>query len=595
MKIRRSSIWLSLALSLIACASTEEDPAGSADGSTTTADSGTDAQPTHEDAGSDAEATDAGIDGETSDGGTDGGNGNDGGPTQNDAGPPKCSVAGKIPASCPDFAAYSTFVQEATGPLSVAPTACGGTDVIVTVGQSLATVVSSSAANATICLKSGVHRATQTAVPKAGQTIRGEAGAILRGSIDITSGWTTSGSVFTKHVVLPNTPSQSMPAGLTCEDDVNNPCVYAEDVFVNGTQPKRVGSAGAVTAGSYYVAYPGGNAIDITLGTLGTTIEIASTPSAITMNQTNVTVANFVVEQFASPANNGAIVINPSATNAKVHDMELRNNHASGIKHYAPGSLITSNHAHHNGQLGIFTSGGDGSTFNHNELDHNNNDWFLTTDGAAGGIKISSDNVTVNFNKVHDNYNRGIWVDVGATTITIAGNLVQNNYSNGIMYEISSAASIHHNTVIGNALKNPDGRQNPGCTSVACGAGIVLNNVNGACVYANTVQGNLNGVSVIEKYRTASTPVNRTRNVTVYDNQIALDSPKNLAGVGLSFNPSAADPTSDPYAAASLNVFYRNSYTNTSTAGKQFLWDRMLGTKQTWTTTNMQDACGTFL
>jgi len=586
MRFIRSYVWLPLGIAVVACASDESDAPSPNDAGSTFTDGG---------GGDDAQVVDAGDasgdasgDAETADGG--------GADSGDDGGPPTCSVAGKIPASCPDYAAYSTFTVEAAGPSSpVAATPCTAGDTIVNVGQSLATAVSSAAAGATICLKSGIHRATQTAVPKAGQTIRGEAGAILRGSIDITSGWTASGAVFTKHVVLPNTPTQTMPAGLTCEDDVNNPCIYAEDIFVNGTQPKRVGTAGAVTAGSYYVAYPGGNAIDITLGALGTTIEVASTPSAINMNQADVTVANLVVEQFASPANNGAIIVNANATNAKIHDMEIRNNHASGIKHYAAGSLITNNHSHHNGQMGIFTSGGDGSTFNHNELDHNNIDWFLTTDGAAGGIKISSDNVTVNFNKVHDNYNRGIWVDVGATTITIAGNLVENNYSNGIMYEISSAANIHHNTVIGNALKNPDGRQNPGCTSVACGAGIVLNNVNGGCVYANTVQGNLNGVSLIEKYRTAGTPVNRTRNVTVYDNQIALDSPKNLAGVGLSLNPSGADPTSDPYAAASLNVFYRNRYTQTSVVGKQFLWDRVLGTKQTWTTTNMQDACGTFL
>jgi parallel beta-helix repeat protein len=510
---------------------------------------------------------------------------------------PTCSVAGKIPPACPDYATYSKFVRETPGRDALTSAAPCGTwrgEITIALGQDPQAAINAAATGSSVCFKAGKHRLTGALSPQSGQILRGEPGAILSGAIDITSGWTHKGTVWTRHVILPNAPQKSgLPRGLTCEDDVANTCVHAEDVFVDGVQPRRVGSASAVKAGEYFVAYDGGDAVDVTVGTLGKTIEIATEPFAIDVSQPNVTLRHLVVEDFATPADNGAITLH--ASGILVDQLEARNNHAAGIKHYASGTTIQQSWFHHNGQLGIFSSGATGGVVTHNEFDHDNADLFLTTDGAAGGIKISSDSLTVEYNFVHDNKNRGIWVDSGASAITIAGNLVQDNYSNGIMYEISSGANIHHNTVLRNALENPKGRQDPGCTALACGGGIVLNNVSQACVYANTLTGNMNGVSVIEKYRQSTTPVNRTRNVTIYDNHVDLASPlSNVAETGLVFTPSAQDPSSDPYASASHNVWYRNSYTSTSSGAHQYMWKRSLQTEQTWTKTFAEDACGSF-
>jgi hypothetical protein len=92
--------------------------------------------------------------------------------------------------------------------------------------------------------------------------------------------------------------------------------------------------------------------------------------------------------------------------------------------------------------------------------------------GCSGGGKIFySLNANVVGNYIHDNYNTGIWFDIGNSGADISGNYIASNWGSGISYEASYNADISNNTLVGNGWAS-DGSWPEGLNGGTCYGGI---------------------------------------------------------------------------------------------------------------------------
>ena len=163
----------------------------------------------------------------------------------------------------------------------------------------------------------------------------------------------------------------------------------------------------------------------------------------------------------------------------------------------------------HNEALGLTVNHAQDVTIDGVELAYNNIGGTNDPLWEAGGIKITvSDNVIVRNSYVHDNNGPGIWYDISATNGVMENNLVVDNDYAGIFYEVSRGCVIRGNEVRRNGFDNQYWH----------GAGILLSDAADCVVTGNTLEGNRQGVIVLEEMRRE----HGARNNTVRDNDIDM-------------------------------------------------------------------------
>jgi len=438
---------------------------------------------------------------------------------------------------------------------------------------------------ATICFRPGRYRLTAALSPKQGQVLHGEVGAVLTGAVELKA-WTAGGAawradgVTLSSIGLPGVKDGSQQAYVQfCEDDINHPCSYAENVFYDGAPLRRVMARANVVPGTFFTDYTN-HAVYIGSPPAGHSVELATANAAVRVAANNVTIEGLTVEMFAQLADRGEIEINPGVTGATIQNCEVRYAHGAGVLAAADNTRVLYNRIHDNGQLGVAISKNNGAIVDHNDLIHNNIDGFWTIDGSAGGIKVDlATNATVAHNLVRGNLNHGIWFDEGANNAVVTNNIVDNNYSAGILFEVSSGARILDNTVTNNGLLDSKGRLHVGCTSLGCSGGIQIADGANVEVAGNTLAGNVHGISIVQSLRTPRTgayAIPNTQNVNVHDNVITLGS--GLNGLVFSGGPAGFNP----YAATSGNVFAHNTYHLPSPGVNAFYWQGAAGNSTRW-------------
>jgi parallel beta-helix repeat protein len=72
--------------------------------------------------------------------------------------------------------------------------------------------------------------------------------------------------------------------------------------------------------------------------------------------------------------------------------------------------------------------------------------------GAAGIKNNFGNNNTFRGNIIHDNYAKGIWLDMGCSNNIIEGNIIFSNISSGITVEISNHNIVRNNVVGDNSI-----------------------------------------------------------------------------------------------------------------------------------------------
>ena len=87
---------------------------------------------------------------------------------------------------------------------------------------------------------------------------------------------------------------------------------------------------------------------------------------------------------------------------------------------------------------------------------------------------------TIKRSYVHDNFNNGIWCDVGCGSFVVIGNRVKHNAGNGIFVEISQGPA----TIANNIVKNNN------TADLGVHGGISITDSKDVNVYGNTLGGN---------------------------------------------------------------------------------------------------------
>jgi parallel beta-helix repeat protein len=175
----------------------------------------------------------------------------------------------------------------------------------------------------------------------------------------------------------------------------------------------------------------------------------------------DVTIRGFVIENFRTPLQRGAIedFNGPGWTIEANH---IVHNAAAGV---ATGDNVTvlGNLIAHNGQEG-FAAHGKGGLYEGNDIAYNNADLAVNATWEAGGGKAwRTNDLTFKDNYVHNNGGVALWADTDNINTIFEGNTVSDNWGPGIYVEISYDATITNNRVIGNGMpSSPSGGQRLG-------------------------------------------------------------------------------------------------------------------------------------
>jgi parallel beta-helix repeat protein len=421
----------------------------------------------------------------------------------------------------------------------------------------------------TFCFSAGVYRLAGPLTPKDRQRLVGEPGAILSGA-QVVTGWTQTDGAWRATGYLPSEPFVHGE----CMDGYRG-CGYAETVFYDNRQLRRVDTRDELAPGRFFTDYDA-NAIWIADDPSQRTVEVARTEAAVTGESKDVLVEGLIIEKFANRAQRGAV--QAQGPGWRIQNNDVRLNHGHGVFSSSTGGEIAGNRLHHNGQLGL---GGDSDyvAVTSNEIDHNNTAGFDIL-WEAGGMKwFNSTGLKVSHNDVHHNSGPGLWTDINNIHTTYERNTVHNNTSHGIFHEISYNAVIRNNRILDNGARRLRGWGDAGIRVAASP------NVE---VHGNILIGNTNAIMLVQQRRSdypSRYGPHELDSIIVHDNDITMID--NATGM-------VNDDGDDSLYSRNIR-FDNNTYRLANEDGQYFAWAGDLVPRTTWTQVIGHDTTGKFL
>lgn len=303
------------------------------------------------------------------------------------------------------------------------------------------------------------------------------------------STWTTNWDFFT------STAIDGVDDNPRYVDPSHSQASKRDQVFYNGEQLTQVGSASAVTTGTFY-ADPSAKTITIGSDPFNNEVRISNLSAGIMVNSANSTMQGFGVRRYATNSTDqaGIRMVNVNAT---ARNLDIEDNAYIGLSMSNNNAKVDHVTVLRNGLLGLGSNAAYGSSFTNNRIEYNNYQQFKTAP-VAGGFKITrSRDVTIDNNNSSNNYGAGIWLDESVYNSTITNNTTNNDKSVGIMVELSQKAIVANNTasstVSGSGSKQQDG--------------VVIRNSGDVKVFNNDFENNSRfAVSVHQDERLASQP-----------------------------------------------------------------------------------------
>ena len=470
---------------------------------------------------------------------------------------------------------------------------CGNASVVVATTDDLEYLVTTSAPGATFFLKSGVHRIATGLAALGAQTFVGETDAIISGAKVLpnfvgTGGWTYDSSN-SRWWIDGQTQegNQAYSVGYSPNNQICMPspdphCAFPEDLWFGTTVKKHQRTLANLSAGEWHFDYVA-NRIYVKDNPSGQTIETSVAEDAFHGSGARMTVANLILERFASPPQHAIIHAN-AATGWMVLNNEVRYGHARGVNIHT-GMTLIGNAIHHNLQIGI-GNGGTGALVLSNEIAYNNYTGMYSVGWEAGGTKfVSTSNLVVRRNNVHHNEGPGLWTDIDNKDCTYENNTVDDNTWMGIFHEIGYACIIRNNVVRRNGFS-----VNGGPGAWVWSAGILIAASRDVQVYGNYVYDNADGIGAVQQDRSMSGSqpygLYRVVNLNVHDNYVA----GTVGSVGVN-----RDAFTDSIYTSDNNHFENNHYYFGSGTGNWWYW---IGNNtysfSTWQTTYGNDDTGSF-
>lgn len=447
------------------------------------------------------------------------------------------------------FLAVYPNAQVPAGPLLLV---CRPT-LIFSPGDNVSAMIATQPAGASFVFSPGIYRGVQI-TPRDGDAFRGEPGAILSGA-KVLNGFDFNGNAWS----IGGQTSQLQAHG-GCSNFLGqgySGCQHPEQLFIDGVPLWQVTDTSQMAPGRWYFDY-GADQIWILDDPNGRLVELSVTPAAFQGQAQDVTVADLVIERYASRAQQGAMSLD-GGSGWLIENNEIRYNHGTGIRTHSD-MVLRNNYVHHNGQIGV-AGLGDRILVEGNEISFNGISGFNPFWEAGGTKFVLTRDLVVRNNHVHDNRGRGIWTDIDNVNSLIEGNLAENNDQSGIAHEISYSATIRNNTVRGNGQA---------FDNWLWGAQILVQNSSDTTITGNTVTvaaGGGDGIGVINQNRgSGNLGAYVSRNVTVANNDITY-----LGGAGQS---GVADDTSSRFSCqdeAGVS-FEGNTYRIGSTDTRHWFW-----------------------
>lgn len=319
-------------------------------------------------------------------------------------------------------------------------------DPLRTVGAALARA----ADGATVVLRGGVYResllvsgrrVTLQAYPNEAVAVRGSR---------VVTGWTASGSVWTRSGWAPRFP-RTTPAVV----QRSHPMANAPDmVFVDGVGLRQVSSLSRVHGRTFFVdernsrlvigVDPAQHVVEASFAQVGLRLVDAA----------GTVVRGLQFERFATPVSSHGAVIDESGGVRFEHDIFTQNASSGLSVVHSTGSSVDHCTFVANGQLGLHAFQASDLVVQSSRFTRNNTELF-DPKMEAGGAKLSQVQ-RVKFDRVlaDGNSGNGIWFDVDASDISLVRSEVARNRANGVQIEISSdvvVASVvaRDNTLVG--------------------------------------------------------------------------------------------------------------------------------------------------
>ena len=268
----------------------------------------------------------------------------------------------------------------------------------------------------------------------------------------------------------------------------------------------------------------------------------------------DVVVQGFEIVDYGTPTQYGSVYI--SGSGWLVEGNEVHGSEGAGIsvredQGPAVGNVIRNNRIHHNHQLGVAVTGSFGTVLEGNEIAYNN--WLgeYNWGWEAGSSKFwETENLVVRGNWSHHNDGPGLWADTDNVGTVYEGNVVEDNDGPGIFHEVSYSAVIRNNVIRRNGFTSP---------GWLWGAGVVIAASDHVEIYGNRVEGNFNGITLVQQDRENGHVV---ASVHVYDNT--------LVDTGIT---GAATDTGDDSIFSDDNWFNNNAYHG----DVEWAWDGIAG------------------
>jgi len=444
-------------------------------------------------------------------------------------------------------------------------------------GDNLQAEVDQHPAGTSFFLHAGEYR-LQTITARSGDSFTGELGsngerlAILKGS-QVLENFTQANDANGNYWYSEDVIAMVSPNFGTCEPGFD--CQRAEDIFIDGLPLIKVLSLAEMDTPSecfidggvaYFRTNPNGKLVEASVNKFAIRADRA-TPGSGNIGASNVTVKNLIVEQYANPAQHGAIhsgynnqinVVEHMGHGWTIDNNESRYNHGAGLFIFTDG-LMQNNLVHHNGQIGL-RGAGDNVVIQNNEI-HNNCEWAgYNWSWEGGGTKfVYSNSIQILSNYSHDNSGPGLWTDINNSDSHYEGNLCEDNSGPGIFHEISYNATIQCNTLINNWNENSGGNLYGGNIFISNSSEVeVMDNV---CISSGLPRGNGIIVNCADRTNSAGEPY-LTNNNYVHDNEIVYTTAANFTG-GLIQNSCTE---------ANGNVFENNSYHSVDENHAHFVW-----------------------
>jgi hypothetical protein len=385
------------------------------------------------------------------------------------------------------------------------PGAGGAASVDIFPGDDWQAAVDANPEGTTFEIKAGLHRLAEV-IPKDGNAFIGEPGALLNGAKLLTE-FVLDGPYWVADAEL---SYQGVVHGVCIEDYEG--CSYPQDVFLDDAMLWQVTDLGQGGPGRWYFDYET-NKVYLWDDPTAHKVELSTTEFAFYGTAKNVAIRGLIIEKYMTRAQGGAINARDESTGALgenwlVEQNEIRLNHGAGI-HLGPGMQVLNNYIHHNGQIGIRGGEGGGILIEGNEIAFNNIAGFESYWEAGGAKFLSTRDLVVRANYVHDNDGPGLWTDFDNVNALYEANNVEGNDGIGIQHEISYSAVIRNNVARDNGA---------GTYDWLWGAQIMISGSSDVEVYENIVvsPNGGQGIAVQQDSREEF----RTRNVYVHHNEI---------------------------------------------------------------------------